>query len=509
VTRIDVPGIEPLDEHNRRLVANVAPPDWTNPEPRRRYHLVVVGAGTGGLVSAAIAAGLGARVALVERHLMGGDCLNVGCVPSKSVIAAARAWRSAAEAARAFAGPRVVGSGDFASVMERMRRIRSGLSRVDSAARFRELGVDVFLGEGRFTGRDEVSVAGRKMRFHRAVVATGGRPVVPAIAGLESAGFLTNETVFNLTEPPGHLVVLGAGPIGCELAQAFARLGVKVSVVEQGARILPSEDAEAARIVAAALERDGVRLLLGARVSRVETRGGLRVLGIERDGSGEEVSGDRILVATGRRPVVEGLGLETAGVRFDQGGVLVDDRLRTSNRRIYAVGDVCSRQKFTHVADAHARLVVANALFAGFGGGRVGRLVIPRVTYTSPEVAHVGLDPQEIANQERVRTITVRLGEVDRAVLDGQEDGFLRVHLAGGSDRIVAGTLVAEHAGEMIGELTVAMTSGLGLARVGAAIHPYPTQSEAFRKAADAWRRGRLTPRAKRVLGWWLGLLGR
>ncbi|HYC32149.1 MAG TPA: FAD-dependent oxidoreductase, partial [Gemmatimonadales bacterium] len=384
-------GIEPLDQYNRQLLANVRPAGWVNPRPKARYHLVVVGAGTGGLVSAAIAAGLGARVALVERRLMGGDCLNVGCVPSKSVIAAARSWRDAADAARAFAGPRTVGAGDFGAVMERMRRLRAGLSRVDSAARFRDLGVDVFLGQARFAGRDAVSVDGETLRFHRAIVATGGRPATPPIPGLERAGFLTNETVFNLTEPPAELVVLGGGAIGCELGQALARLGVRVTVVEPEATLLSAEDPDAARLVQAALERDGVRLLLGSRATRVELRGGRRVVSVERDGRTEEVPCDRILVAAGRAPEVERLGLDEAGVRFDRGGVIVDDRLRTSNRRIYAVGDVCSRHKLTHVADAHARIVIGNALFFGLGGGRVSGLVIPRVTYTSPEVAHVGL----------------------------------------------------------------------------------------------------------------------
>jgi pyruvate/2-oxoglutarate dehydrogenase complex dihydrolipoamide dehydrogenase (E3) component len=492
--------VEPFDQHNRQLVANVHPPDWTDPEPQPRYHLVVIGAGTAGLVSAAIAAGLGARVALVERHLMGGDCLNVGCVPSKGMIGAARAWQAAADASRAFAGPRVAGTGSFPEVMERMRRIRAGLSRVDSAARFRELGVDVFLGEARFTGRNTAEVNGKVLRFRRAVIATGARAAAPPIPGLERAGYLTNETVFSLTELPQHLVVLGAGPIGCELAQAFARLGARVTLVNREPHILPREDADAARVVEQAMERHGVRLLHNTRVVGVESRGGQRVVSVERDGRSEEVAGDQLLVAVGRAPNVEGLGLEAAGVRYDRAGVTVDDRLRTSNPRIYAVGDICSAHKFTHAADAQARLVIGNALFFGLGGGRVSRLVMPWVTYTTPEIAHVGLGAREaaVAGHE-VDSVTVSLHDVDRAVLEGQEEGFLRVHLRKGTDRILGATLVAEHAGDMIGELTVAMANGLGLGRVGAAIHPYPTQAEVFRKAADAWRRTRLTPTAKRA----------
>ncbi len=501
--------VEPFDQYNQQLVGNVHPPDWVEPTPRRRYHLVVIGAGTGGLVSAAIAAGLGARVALVERHLLGGDCLNVGCVPSKGVIGAARAWQAAAEASPVFGGPRTVGAGSFPEVMERMRRIRAGLSRVDSAARFRELGVDVYLGEARFTARDAAQVNGKTLRFRRAVIATGARAAAPSVPGLEQAGYLTNETVFTLTELPEHLVVLGAGPIGCELAQAFARLGARVTLINRDAHILPREHPDAARIVERAMQRQGVRLVHGGKAVRVERRGGRRVVTVEHGGRNEEVAGDQLLVAVGRAPNVEGLGLEAAGVRYDRAGVAVDDRLRTSNPRIYAVGDICSAHKFTHAADAQARLVIGNALFFGLGGGRVSRLVMPWVTYTTPEIAHVGLgEPESVAAGHEVHTITVPLEDVDRAVLEGQEEGFLRVHLKRGSDRILGATLVAEHAGEMIGELTVAMTNGLGLSRVGAAIHPYPTQAEAFRKAADAWRRTRLTPRAKQAFAAFFRALG-
>jgi pyruvate/2-oxoglutarate dehydrogenase complex dihydrolipoamide dehydrogenase (E3) component len=492
--------VEPFDRFNRELVANVHPDGWINPEPRERYHLVVIGAGTGGLVAAAVAAGLGAKVALVERHLMGGDCLNVGCVPSKSVIGAARSWRSAAESSRMFGGPAVAGPGRFAEVMERMRRLRAGLSRVDGAPRFRELGVDVFLGQGRFTSRDTVAVDGRPLRFRRAVIATGARAAAPPIPGLAEAGYLTNETVFTLTELPPRFLVLGAGPVGCELAQAFARLGAEVTLVAEGLHILPREDADAARIVERAMAAHGVRILHGSRVVRAERRGDVRELHVEHGGRTEALEGDQLLVAVGRVPNVEDLGLESAGVAYDHRGVTVDDRLRTTNPRAFAVGDVSSRYRFTHAADAEARLVVANALFFGLGGGRADRLVMPWATYTTPELAHVGMYERDaLAAGLEVETMTVPLDQVDRAVLDGQEDGFLRVHLRRGTDRILGATLVAEHAGEMIGEITLAITAGVGLAKIGSTIHPYPTQAEVFRKAADAWRRSRLTPRARQV----------
>jgi len=501
--------LEPFDQFNQELVANVHPAGWVNPVPRERYHLVVIGAGTGGLVTASIAAGLGARVALIERYLMGGDCLNVGCVPSKGIISAARSWQAATESRHGFGGPTVSGPGDFGAVMARMRRLRAGLSRIDGAPRFRDLGVDVFLGKGRFTGHDALMVGGRTLRFRRAVIATGARAAVPPVPGLETTGYRTNETIFGLTELPRRLTVIGAGPIGCELAQAFARLGSAVTVIDEGAHILPREDADVAQVVERAMEAHGVRLLLAASVVRAEARDGDRVVHVQVAGRSEEIAGDELFVATGRAPNVEDLGLEAAGVAYSRGGVGVNDRLRTSNPRIFAVGDICSKYQFTHVADATARLVVANALFFGLGGGKVSSLVMPWVTYTTPEVAHVGMtEADATAAGLRVQTITVPLRHVDRAVLDGQEEGFLRVHLKMGADRILGATLVAEHAGEMIGEIALAITAGVGLGKIGSTIHPYPTQAEVFRKAADAWRRTKLTPTAKGVFRAFFRLIG-
>ncbi|MEJ7812733.1 MAG: mercuric reductase [Gemmatimonadaceae bacterium] len=492
--------LEPLDEPNRRLVEHVHPPTWTNPRPKDRYHLVVIGAGTAGLVTAAGAAGLGAKVALVERHLMGGDCLTVGCVPSKAVIRAARAWADARGARAEFGGPSVSGEGDFAAAMERMRRLRAGISPLDGAPRFASLGVDVYFGQGRFTAPDRIEVGGAELRFRRAVIATGACAAVPSVPGLADVGYRTNETIFNLTTLPRRLVVIGGGPIGCELAQAFARFGSAVTVLGSGPRILPRDDEDAARVVAASMARDGVELELDARLTRVERRGSATVIHFEQGGAAREVTADEILLATGRAPNVEGLGLDAAGVAYDaKAGVTVDDRLRTSNGRVLAVGDIASRFQFTHAADAQARLAIANALF--FGRGKASRLVIPWTTYTSPEVAHVGLSAREAAAAgARVHTLTTPLHEVDRAVLDGEDEGFFRVHLARGSDRILGATLVAEHAGDMISEITLAMTRGIGLGKLSATIHPYPTQAEVFRKTADAWRRTKLTPWAKRVL---------
>jgi pyruvate/2-oxoglutarate dehydrogenase complex dihydrolipoamide dehydrogenase (E3) component len=500
----ETPLVQPYDVHNQLLVSNVHPPDWANPEPAGRYNLVVVGAGTAGLISAAGAAGLGARVALVEREFMGGDCLNVGCVPSKALI---RASRAAAEVQGAHdfgilvpAGARV----NFPAVMERMRRLRAALSPNDSAARYRGLGVDVFFGEARFTGPDAVAVGGRVLRFRRAVIATGARAARPDIPGLADAGYLTNETVFTLTELPPRLAVLGAGPIGCELAQAFARFGARVSLLGNHAQIMPREDPDAARIVEKEMQRDGVNLVLGCNVVRVAREEAEKVLHLECGGQPMEVRADAILVGVGRAPNVQGLDLEVAGVSYDaKEGVHVNDRLQTTNRRIFAAGDICSRFKFTHAADAMARVVIRNALF--FGRAKASALVIPWCTYTDPEVAHVGLS-EAVAKARGidVQTFTEPMAHVDRAVLDGDTDGFIKVHVRAGSDRIVGATVVARHAGEMISELTLALVGGLGLGTLAQTIHPYPTQAEAIKRVADAYNRTRLTPFVKGLFLKWL-----
>jgi len=501
------PEIQPQDEHNRALLAHVHPADWVNPEPRGRYNLVVIGAGTAGLVTAALAAGLGARVALVERQLMGGDCLNVGCVPSKSVI---RASRFVAEARRAaeigLPAPRE-SEIDFAAAMERMRRIRARIAREDSARRYQdELGVDVYLGSARFEDGQTTLVEGRRLRFRKAVIATGARAAEPPIEGLAAAGYLTNETVFELTSRPRRLGVIGAGPIGCELAQAFHRLGCEVVLFDAAPHVLPREDADAAEIVEARFQREGIRLLLGALLEKVERRGGEKVVRVAHAGRSEEVAVDEILVGVGRVPNVEDLGLEAAGVAFEpRRGVRVDDHLRTTNRRIYAAGDVCMDWKFTHAADAAAKIVVQNALF--FSSKRLSSLVMPWCTYTDPEVAHVGLTERDaVARGIPVDTYRVPLHEVNRAVTDGEEEGFVKIHVRRGSDRIVGATIVAAHAGEMISEVTLAIVAKVGLGALLNVIHPYPTQAEGIKRAAAAHARSRLTPRVAKLLAGWMKL---
>lgn len=494
-----MPELHPLDEHNRQLLSNVHPPDWVNPEPAGRYNLVVIGAGAGGLVSSIGSAMMGGRVALVERNLLGGDCLNVGCVPSKALIRAARAVADVRDAG-AFgvhaSGPVTV---DFPAVMERMRRLRAKISPNDGVDRLRSAGVDVFLGEGRFAGPDAIEVGGKTLRFSRAIIATGGRPAAPPIPGLAETGFLTNENVFWLTALPRRLAVIGAGPIGCELSQAFARFGAEVHLLEGEHQILGREDRDAAELVERALARDGVHVGCHCKILAVRRAGAEKVVSLEREGERQDLRVDEILVSTGRTPNVEGLGLEAAGVAYDpKKGVTVDDRMRTSNRNVYAVGDVCFPYKFTHASDATARIAIRNALF--FGRAKASDLIMPWCTYTDPEVAHVGLYERDAREKGmETETIRVELSDVDRAILDGEEDGFLKVLVKKGSVQILGATLVARHAGEMISQVTLAMANGVGLKGVAKTIHPYPTQAEVIGKAADGFSMRRLTPLVKRL----------
>lgn len=469
----------PDDPHDERLRSNVKPPDWVNPKPAERYQLVVLGGGPAGLVAAAGAAGLGARVALVERDLLGGDCLNVGCVPSKTLL---RAARTAAEIrqARDFGIRTAEPEIDFAAVMERVRRVRADLAPADSAERFRKLGVDVFLGEGRFLNDDTVEVNDAKLRFGRCVIATGARPKVPDIPGLKESRWFTNETIFTLTELPERLLVIGGGPVGCELGQAFARLGSRVTLVARNGRLLPRDDADAGAFLADQMKRyDGVAIVSDAP---------------------DLAQFDAVLVAAGRSPNVSGLGLDAAGIAFDpDDGITVDDYLRSSNRRVFAAGDVCSLgYRFTHAADAMARLVIRNALFPV--KGRASALTIPWCTYTDPEVAGVGKIKLESRDGRQFR---IDLRELDRAAADGSE-GFINVRVDPRSDRILGATVVAPHAGEIIGTIALAMSAGIGLKKLAGSVFPYPTYTESLRKLGDQYNRGRLSPTIRRVLGSWL-----
>jgi pyruvate/2-oxoglutarate dehydrogenase complex dihydrolipoamide dehydrogenase (E3) component len=495
--------LQPTDEHNQVLQSNAHPTDWVNPTPDGRYNLVVIGAGTAGLVTAAGAAGLGAKVALIERGLMGGDCLNVGCVPSKALISAARHAATIREAGHygiQTASPNV----DFAAVMQRMRRLRASISPHDSAKRFRDLGIDVYFGQGTFMSSNTVAVGDQTLHFRKAVIATGARAAELPIPGLTLSGYLTNETLFSLTELPKRLIVIGGGPIGCEMAQSFARFGSKVALIEKASHIMSREEEDAALIVERAMQRDGVEIVLGAKVLRVEMDGLERVVVVCRGGVEERIRGDRILVGIGRTPNLDGLGLETAGVSaHPQFGIEVDDRLQTTNSNIYAAGDACSKFKFTHAADFLARIVIQNALF--MGRAKASKLIIPWCTHTSPEVAHVGIYPNDATEKGiQLSTFTQPLSSVDRAILDGEVDGYVRVHCKKGSNQILGATIVAARAGEMIGEIVMAMKHRIGLGKIASIIHPYPTQAEAVRKLGDQFNRTKLTPTVKSLFNTWL-----
>lgn len=437
------------------------------------YDLVVIGGGTAGVVCAVGGASLGARVALVERDRLGGECLHTGCVPSKALLGAARA------------------AVDFTTAMSRVRRAIAAIEPHDSASRLASLGVDVFFGGAEFRSTREAVVGDRRLRFRRAVIATGSRAAVPHIPGLSTIPYLTNESLFSISEQPRSLAVLGGGPMGCEMAQAFVRLGTQVTLVEASARLLTRDDADAASIVAKRLQDDGVTVLTGTEVTGAAREDGAIVLAH----AAGTVTVDAVLLATGRLPNTEQLRLDAAGVEADARGIRVDDYLRTTNPRVYASGDVCPGLHFTHAADATSRLVVENALF--FRRKRASRLLIPWCTFTSPEVAHVGMSAVA-AEAAGCRSITVPLADVDRAVIDGDTTGFVRVHHDGGRSR--GATIVAPHAGEMIGAVAVVMRRGGTLSELASTVFPYPTTSTALRHAGDAFRREALTPRNRAML---------
>jgi pyruvate/2-oxoglutarate dehydrogenase complex dihydrolipoamide dehydrogenase (E3) component len=444
------------------------------------YDLVVIGGGTAGLVCAVGAAGLGARVALLERHRLGGDCLNTGCVPSKALLAAARSAL------------------DFATAMARVRGAIAAIAPHDSAERLASLGVEVIHAHAAFRSPAEIVVDGRTLGFRRAVIATGSRPAIPDIAGLAATPYLTNETLFSLATQPRALAVLGGGPVGCEMAQAFARLGTRVTLIESAARLLPRDDPDAAAILTRRLEAEGVCVLTDARVTTIAHEAGTIAL----THAGGRVAADALLVATGRTPNTADLGLAAARIGVDARGVRVDDFLRTTNTRVYASGDVCSSFRFTHAADAMSRIVVENACFVR--RRRVSRLVIPWCTFTMPEIAHVGIDARQ-ASDEGVAAITIPLAEIDRAVIDDDTDGFVRIRHERGT--ILGATIVAPHAGEMIAAVSMLMQKRGTLADLSATIVPYPIVGAGLRQAGDEFRPEALTPRVRAVLRAYFRLL--
>lgn len=497
-------GRFPHDDRDRELLDNVRPSNWRNPQPADKYTLVVIGAGTAGLVAAHAAAALGAKVALVERHLLGGDCLNVGCVPSKTIIRTARLYAEMGDAENY--GAQVPGDIriDFSAVMKRMRRIRARISRSDSARRLISAGVDVYFGEARFTGADAVVVEGKTLRFKKALIATGARPATPSIPGLVEAGYLTNENIFDLTELPPRLLVIGGGPLGCELAQAFCRLGSQTIIAHDEPLFLPKEERDAAQLVSDAFARDRIEIRLNTKAINVRVEGEQKLVDLVAYDYKSTVTVDEILAGVGRAPNVEGMNLEGAGVDYDTDvGIRVNDFLQTTNSRIYAAGDACLEHKFTHIADASARIAVQNALF--LGRKRQSALTIPWCTYTDPEVAHVGLYARQAREEDiPVKTFTVPMHDVDRAIADSEEEGFVKINVKEGTDKILGATIVARHAGDMINEISLAIVSGIGLSTLARVIHAYPTQAGAIKMAADAYNRTRLTPVRRWLSTRWL-----
>jgi pyruvate/2-oxoglutarate dehydrogenase complex dihydrolipoamide dehydrogenase (E3) component len=446
----------------------------------------------------------GAKVALLERDLLGGICLNEGCIPSKTLIRTSRLYREMRDA-EGFGGQ--VPGGivvDFPAVMDRVRRIRTRLSKRDSAERLTDLGVDVYFGDARFSGPDSVTVGDRVLRFKKALIATGARPASAPIPGLEDAGYLTYENVFDLTECPKRMLVIGGGPVGCELAQAFARLGSRVTLVQDEPMFLGHEERDAAQLLSDALARDGIEIHLDTQTTRIRVEGDAKIADLVHAGGTESVAVDTILVGVGTAPNVQGLGLEAAGVAYDQAtGIPVDDFLRTSNPRIFAAGDVCSGNKFPHIENAAGRIVVANALF--LGRQRLSAEAIPWCTFTDPEIAHVGMYVTEAREKNiPVKTFTVLMHEVDRAITDGEEDGFVKLHVHEGTGALLGATVVASHAGDLINEISLAMSAGLDLHALARVNQPYPTQSQAIKMAANAYVQSRPRSFGAWLAGKWL-----
>ncbi len=466
----------------------------------RPYDLVVLGGGTGGLVSAMIAAGVGARVALVEEDRTGGDCLWTGCVPSKALIASAglvHAMRTADRLGLAGHDPRV----DLGRIMDRVRETQDRIAPHDSPERLAAAGVEVIAGRGRFVGERVIEVAGRRLRFRRAIVATGSSAAVPPIPGLADADPLTHATVWDLRELPARLVVVGAGPIGCELGQAFARLGSAVTIVDVADRVLTREEPEASARLQAALAEDGVELRLSTAITRVRRVAGAGGAVDVELADGVVLRADRVLVAAGRVPRTADLGLQSAGVQTDEGGaVVVDPTMRTTNRRIFAVGDVTGGPAFTHLAAHHARSATVGALFGL--RRRADRTPVPWVTFTDPEVAHVGLTEAQARDRwgDRVAVARSDYADLDRAVTAAAGRGGA-VLVADGRGRLVGATLMGQGAGESIAEMAAWIGSGAKLERVSQVIHAYPTFAEAGARAADEHLRRRFAaPSTRRAL---------
>ena len=473
------------------FLGRVRPDEWRNPVPREVYDLAIVGAGPAGLAAADSAARLGFSVALIERYRLGGNSLNVGSAPSKALIRTAYVYDTMRDA-EAFGAPApALPALDFAEVQARLRRIRTRIAAGHPVHTLITLGVDVFFGPAQFDGSHSLRVDEARVRFRKALVATGARPTAPKIAGLEEAGYRTSTTIFDMPSLPGSLAVVGGGPLGCELAQAFCRLGSHVTIVQNEAKFLPREERDAAEILSRSMARDGVIIRLNTTVVGARRDGAVKILQTVNDDVTADIEADEILLSVGRSPNVEDMDLPAAGVAFDlDRGVQIDDFLCSTNPDVYAAGDVCLELKFTNAAQASACIAVENALTGA--QRRHSGLVIPWCTYCDPEIAHIGLHVWEARLRSiPIKSFTVMMQDVDRALTDGEETGFVKIHVAEGSDRILGATIVASRASEMINEMAVIMSAGTGLDALAEVVHTYPAQSEAIMLAAQAYRRAR------------------
>jgi pyruvate/2-oxoglutarate dehydrogenase complex dihydrolipoamide dehydrogenase (E3) component len=470
------------------------------------YNVVVIGAGTAGLVTAAGTAGLGGRVALIERNKMGGDCLNFGCVPSKALISSARLidkMRRAEDWGLRKTEPQF----EFNEIFGRMRARRAQIAPNDSQERFESLGVDVFRGDAKFFSPHTVHIDNQTLRAKNLVIATGTRTAIPKIEGLESVPYFTNETIFDeMNSKPESLIVLGGGPIGCELGQTFNRLGVRTTIVQRGPRLLPREDVDVSEFLEKRLKDEGVSVTTNAEAKSVRRDNGeinMSILG--KDSGGEiKLGASALLVCSGRRPNIENLGLDVAGVNTNDRGVIVNAYLQTSQPHIYAAGDIAGPFLFTHMADVQARLVVRNILMPfQILRQKIDYAVVPWCTYVDPEIATVGLN-EAAAKKENISydLIVQKLQDVDRAVVESEDIGFVKVLVAKGTDKILGATLVCENAGDLLHEFVLAMKYGIGLGKISATTHAYPTFAELARKVGDKYNKTRLTPAARKVFAW-------